>query len=103
MRTPAQRRNLIKLRDKVVKFIPDGKLEMAKYFHGCGTPACVAGFACTSRKFPEMKRTSTGSVYGLEETFGVLPDEWIHIFEANLPNDPSWIAANITDLIEADA
>ena len=37
-----------------------------------------------------------------EETFGVQFGSWYHIFGDNLPNDPTWLAANITDLLESE-
>jgi len=106
MRTPAQRRNLLILRDEILPGIEEGELRMRAFFYRCGTPSCLAGHAFASGAFPGI-RIHTGLfsarvVKGLHVVFGLSFDEWYHIFGVNLPNDPTWLAANITDLLCAE-
>ena len=98
MRTPAQRRNLMILRDEILPGIAEGKLNMHRYFNECGTPSCLAGYAYASGRFQLLEKY-INTVVGLENTFGTFNYEWTHIFGAKLPNNPSWLAANITDLL----
>ena len=100
-RTPYQRRNLLILRDEILPGIEEGKLQMRQYFHSCDTPSCAAGFAFASKRFPGLGNFCE-TVTGLNHVFGISDEEELHIFGATLPNDPSWLAANITDLLEGD-
>ena len=102
MRTPAQRRNLMILRDEILPGIAKGELRMRHYFNRCGTPSCLLGHAQASGRFPFLTRDVYG-IDGEEDSFGLeaMP-EWKHIFGGNLPNDPSWLASNITDLLCAE-
>ena len=88
MRTPAQRRNLLILRDEILPGIAEGALDMRHL------SSCLIGHARASRKLWYLE-----SSY---ELFGIDNSQWRHIFSLCLPNDPSWLAANITDLLEAD-
>jgi len=81
--------------------IAEGKLDMLHFFNECGTPSCLAGHACASGRFPLLVQHKA-CVFGLRKTFGVYESEWNHIFDPQLPNNPSWLAANITDLLEGD-
>ena len=101
MRTPAQRRNLLILRDEILPGIEEGELRMACCFNARGTPSCLLGHAFISDRFPFLRRI-TWSVFGEHDTFGLTEIEWRHIFSSHLPNDPSWLAANITDLLESE-
>ena len=101
MRTPAQRRNLRILRDEILPGIPEGELRMRGYFNACGTPSCLLGHACYSGRFNKLWK-SDGGIENSYGTFGLSPTEWQHIFGCTLPNDPTWLAANITDLIESE-
>ena len=98
MRTAAQHRNLLILRDEILPGIEEGELDMEQIFDQCGTPCCLIGHARVSRRFKGLTR-KTGFIY---DTFGTEIEEWQHIFGPNLPNDPTWLAANITDLLESD-
>jgi len=101
MRTSAQRRNLLILRDEILPGIAEGKLRMRQYFNECGTPSCLGGYAYANGRFPLLNYRDDW-VYFLHETFGLDGCQWGHIFGAHLPNDPSWLAANITDLLESE-
>ena len=102
MRTPAQRRNLLILRDEILPGIAEGELDMHYYFDACGTPSCLLGHAQASGRFPLIIRDVFG-IDGEENTFGLGRTlEWYHIFGVLLPNDPTWLAANITDLLCAE-
>jgi hypothetical protein len=101
MRTPAQRRNLRILRDEILPGIEEGELNMSRFFKRDRTPSCLAGYAYASRRFQLLEK-HIKAVIGLGDTFGVFNYEWTHIFGPDLPNDPSWLAANITDLLESE-
>ena len=99
-RTPAQRRNLLILRDEILPGIAEGELNMLICFN-CYTPACLLGHASVSGRFP-LITIKDWNIAGDEETFGLDEPQWAHIFGSSLPNDPSWLAANITDLLESE-
>ena len=99
--TPAQRRNLLILRDEILPGIEEGELNMERIFNACGTPSCLLGHAIASGRFPELKRLN-GVTTGDSTAFGLYGWEWMHIFRYDLPNDPTWLAANITDLLESE-
>jgi len=101
MRTPAQRRNLLILRDEILPGIEEEELRMACYFNECETPSCLLGHAQVSQRFPKLRRFNHG-IIGQFNTFGLDSHESDHIFSPDLPNDPSWLAANITDLLCAE-
>jgi len=96
-RTPAQRRNLLILRDEILPGIAEGKLNMRSFYDNCGTPMCPLGHAVASRKINQL----SDGIYG-DKVFGLDDWQWVHIFGGNLPHDPSWLAANITDLLEVE-
>jgi len=102
MRTPAQRRNLLILRDEILPGIARGKLRMCRIFHSRGSPSCLLGHAFASGKFPMIVKDESVIVDGEQNVFGLDVDQWNHIFGPLLPNNPSWLAANITDLLESE-
>ena len=98
MRTPAQRRNLLILRDEILPGIEKGELDMRRLFNRRGTPLCLLGHAAASGRIKKLRHVNDA-----DEVFGLYKSgHWVHIFGGNLPNDPTWLAANITDLLCAE-
>ena len=120
-------KRLIELRDNVLPFIPPKQLKMETWtgYHdelpnGCGTVACVAGWAGVHPPFnadgyhlePKLEggfRPSYSGSYArcpvsqVRSFFDLAGEEFEYIFGAFQPNDPVLIAQHITDVIEADA